>query len=335
MGLFFGIWFVASVIDIGPLAFLAAVVWFYSFFDCVNKVFQDDEEFYAQEDRYLFTGEQLERMNIKIFQERNLLVGGVLVVIGIYALWNNVVLHIISEYALLSPAVYQTIVNFGLVNVPVEYADAPLFATKPIDPDVQTNAKPFDGRIYLIVLDDLHISAQLTPRVRTSAKRLVQQMGANDVAAVVTTGGTTYAAQEFTGNKRLLTAAIDNFMGRSLRSSTLNRVDDYNRMRSSPTGVDSAPKDIEEHERAYFARNTLSSIKQLSEFMSGVRGRRKALVFFSEGIDYDILDVFTHQYAGDVRDATREAIAAATRANVSIYSVTPAAWWTPPATRWS
>ena len=113
MGLFFGIWFVASVINIGPLAFLAAVVWFYSFFDCVNKVFQDDEEFYVQEDRYLFTGEQLERMNIKIFQERNLLVGVVLVVIGIYALWNNVVLHIISEYSLLSPAVYQTITNFG------------------------------------------------------------------------------------------------------------------------------------------------------------------------------------------------------------------------------
>ncbi len=228
-----------------------------------------------------------------------------------------------GDFQLLEDGKPQSIVNFGLVNVPVEYADAPLFATKPIDPDVQTNAKPFDGRIYLIVLDDLHISAQLTPRVRASAKRLVQQMGANDVAAVVTTGGTTYAAQEFTGNKRLLSAAIDNFMGRGLRSSTLNRVDDYNRMRSSPTGVDSAPKDIEEHERAYFARNSLSSIKQLSEFMSGVRGRRKALVFFSEGIDYDVLDVFTHQYAGDVRDATREAIAAATRANVSVYSVDP------------
>jgi hypothetical protein len=113
MGLFFGIWFVASVIDIGPLAFLAAVVWFYSFFDCVNKVFQDDEEFYAQEDRYLFTGEQLERMNIKIFQERNLLVGIVLIVLGIYALWNSVVLHIISEYGLLAPAVYNAIVNLG------------------------------------------------------------------------------------------------------------------------------------------------------------------------------------------------------------------------------
>ncbi|HYE68221.1 MAG TPA: hypothetical protein VEA58_06380 [Anaerovoracaceae bacterium] len=113
MGLFFGLWMVASVINIGPLAFLAPVIWFYAFFDCVNKIFQNDDEFYMQEDHYLFTREQLESMNIHIFKERNLLIGGILILIGIYALWNNVVLHILSSYDLLSPAVYQAIVNFG------------------------------------------------------------------------------------------------------------------------------------------------------------------------------------------------------------------------------
>jgi len=113
MGLFFGLWMVASVINIGPLAFLAPVIWFYAFFDCVNKIFQNDDEFYMQEDHYLFNREQLESMNIHIFKERNLLVGGILILIGIYALWNNVVLHILSSYDLLSPAVYQAIVNFG------------------------------------------------------------------------------------------------------------------------------------------------------------------------------------------------------------------------------
>ena len=113
MGLFFGLWMVASVINIGPLAFLAPVIWFYAFFDCVNKIFQNDDEFYMQEDHYLFNREQLESMNIHIFKERNLLIGGILILIGIYALWNNVVLHILSVYDLLSPAVYQAIVNFG------------------------------------------------------------------------------------------------------------------------------------------------------------------------------------------------------------------------------
>jgi len=113
MGLFFGLWMVASVVNIGPLAFLAPVIWFYAFFDCVNKIFQNDDEFYMQEDRYLFTKEQLENMNINVFKERNLLIGAILILIGIYALWNNVVLHILSVYDLLSPAVYQVIVNFG------------------------------------------------------------------------------------------------------------------------------------------------------------------------------------------------------------------------------
>lgn len=115
MGLFFGLWMVASVVNIGPLAFLAPVIWFYAFFDCVNKIFQNDDEFYMQEDRYLFTREQLENMNINVFKERNLLIGTILILIGIYALWNNVVLHILSVYDLLSPAVYQAIVNFGTI----------------------------------------------------------------------------------------------------------------------------------------------------------------------------------------------------------------------------
>jgi hypothetical protein len=113
MGLFFGIWIVASVINIGPIAFLAAVVWFYAFFDCINRIFLADDEFYAQEDYYLFTREQMEKWNINLFKERNLLVGIVLIIIGIYALWNNVVLHIISDYGLLSAAAYQVILNIG------------------------------------------------------------------------------------------------------------------------------------------------------------------------------------------------------------------------------
>jgi VWFA-related protein len=218
----------------------------------------------------------------------------------------------------------QELVTFGLVNVPVERADAPLFVRQPIEPDVQTNAKAFDGRVYVLLLDDLHTAMQWTPRVRAAVKRFIErQMGANDLAAVVTTGGDTNAAQEFTGNKRLLMAAVDRFMGRGLRSATLNRLDDYNRLRSMNMVGDRALRDDDEHQRAYYARNTLDSIRSLSDFLAGVRGRRKALVLFSQGIDYDILDVFNNTYASDVRDQTREAIAAATRGNVSIYAVDP------------
>ena len=50
----------------------------------------------------------------------------------------------------------QAVTAFSLVNIPVERQERPLFASKPIEPDVRTNLQAADGRIYLIVLDDLH-----------------------------------------------------------------------------------------------------------------------------------------------------------------------------------
>ncbi len=216
----------------------------------------------------------------------------------------------------------QTLTNFGLVEIPIEYAEAPLFVKQPIEPDVQSNVKPFEGRVYVIVLDDLHVEALHTQMVRNAAKKFIQNaLGANDVAAVVNMQGT--ASQDFTGNKRLLMAAVDRFTGKALRSATLNRIDDYNNTVGTRAGATSTPRDTDDFERSYNATTTLDTLAQLSEYLSGIRGRRKAMVFFSEGIDYDITDVFNNQGASDVLQRTRDAIAAATRANVSIYSVDP------------
>ena len=216
----------------------------------------------------------------------------------------------------------QKITAFSVVNVPIERAERPLFVKQAIEPDIQTNVRAFEGRIYLLVLDDWHTDFTRTTRTRAAARRFVERvMGDNDLAAVVCTSGRTEASQEFTANRRLLLAAIDRFAGRGLRSATLNRRDDYSRLQSMGQG--DAPRDTEEGERAWQARSTLRTIQQVADFMAGVRGRRKALVFFSEGIDYDIVDVFNNPSANDVREDTRSAIAAATRANVSVYSIDP------------
>jgi hypothetical protein len=71
----------------------------------------------------------------------------------------------------------------------------------------------------------------------------------------------------------------------------------------------------------------LDTVRQLASYLGGVRGRRKALVLFSEGIDYDIYDVMNisgnSRDATDIMAATRDLIAEATRANVVIYGVEP------------
>ena len=214
----------------------------------------------------------------------------------------------------------QQVTAFSLVNIPVERAARPLFAAQPIEPDVRTNLQGADGRIYLIVLDDLHTSPLRSQRTRSAARLFVEKyIGANDTAAVVYTGGRSDASQDFTNSRRLLLQAVDKFMGRKLRSSTANKIDAAGRR------IDPSDKvtDIDDAERGYQARNALDTIKNLSEYLGNIRGRRKALVLFSEGIDYDITDVFANRDATTVMDATRDVLAAATRANVAVYGVDP------------
>ena len=67
----------------------------------------------------------------------------------------------------------------------------------------------------------------------------------------------------------------------------------------------------------------MSTLRQVADYLAGVRGRRKAVVYFSEGIDYDIDNTIGNRYASDLRDEMLAAIAAATRANVSFYGVDP------------
>jgi VWFA-related protein len=216
----------------------------------------------------------------------------------------------------------QSVTAFSLIDIPVQKFDPPLYKVRPIEPDVRSNKDEFDGRIFVIVLDDLHTSFQRSARVKAAAKQFIDRyLGANDVAAVVQTGGVKGSAQDFTSSHERLARAVDRFIGQKERSSTLEKIDDYNRNQMS--GSTSAPRDTSEQIRAYKARNTFIALKNTADYLAGIHGRRKAVVFISEGIDYDIYDQINNINATDVRAAGQDAIAAATRANVSFYAVDP------------
>lgn len=230
-----------------------------------------------------------------------------------------------EDFTVLEDGKPQKVTAFSLVNIPVERAERPLFAAKPIDPDVRNNLQTADGRIYVIVLDDLHTSALRSQRTRAAARMFIQKyVGANDIAAVVHTSGRSDAGQEFTTSQTRLLAAVDKFMGRKLTSATQNMINDVNNR--AGTGLASDPaRDMDDKERGFNARSALDTVRNIASYLGNVRGRRKAIVFLSEGIDYNIdnplSDTFTE--ASTVIDATRDMIAAATRANVAIYAVDP------------
>src|SRR5919201_443381 len=132
-----------------------------------------------------------------------------------------------EDFQVLEDGKPQTIATFSIVDIPIERFDRPLFAKQPIEPDVKTNERPFDGRVYVMVIDDLHTNFGRSQRVKTAAKQFIERrLGANDLMAIVHTAGPSDANQEFTSNKRLLLAAVDRTMGKKLRSATLTRTEE-------------------------------------------------------------------------------------------------------------
>ena len=240
-----------------------------------------------------------------------------------------------ADFQVFEDGVLQKVTAFSLIDIPVALSDRPLFVPQDIEPDVRSNATGPDGRLYVLLLDDINTDATRTNRVRAAAKQFIERnMGANDLAAVIHTSGRADGSQDFTSSRRLLTQAVDRFMGRKLRSATLNRIDMYNLTRGGVSGATAT--DPEQTERLFKAEGVLMTIGSLADWLAGVHGRRKAVVFFSEGIDYNIWDTMG---PGGVpvnpADATRrgdgtilisraqDAIAAATRANVNIYAIDP------------
>jgi VWFA-related protein len=221
----------------------------------------------------------------------------------------------------------QSISNFSLVDIPLERADRPLFAERPIEPDVRSNERPFEGRVYAMILDDLHTAPLRSQRVKAAARQFIERnVSANDLMAVLYTGGRAQDAQEFTNNKRFLLASVDKFMGQKLDSPTITRNEQF--FRQNDTGATGGIYDPDDQMRARNARSMLETLRKVSEWFGGIHGRRKTLLLFSEGIDYDITDIIRDggappSSALDIITDIRDAISATTRSNVSIYTVDP------------
>ena len=111
MTLLFGTIFFAALLGMEPILFLLPILWFYSFFDTINKNSMKDEDFYKLEDHYLFN------MN---FSELSVLLQGkfrkvialVFIIIGASLLFSNFT------------SILQTIIGWDAYNQISNYFDA-------------------------------------------------------------------------------------------------------------------------------------------------------------------------------------------------------------------
>ena len=225
----------------------------------------------------------------------------------------------------------QTIDRLSFVEIPIERAGLRAAAVPPFDSaqgrhDVRTNLQRFAGRLYVLLLDDVQTSPPRAVRVKAAARRFVEEnFEPDDLASVVHVSGLGAPNQDFTSDARLLLASIDRFQGRKTRSEMLNRLDEFNRLRQLKANMAvaveaSEAKDPDEAVRAHDARGAFEAIAGIGRRLAPVRGRRKALLWFGEGVSYDMFDLSRTQ-APSVIESARTAVAAATRANLVIYGV--------------
>jgi VWFA-related protein len=222
-----------------------------------------------------------------------------------------------DDFELFEDGKAKTIAAFTLVRVPVERSAA---SAGP-DPDVASNRVPFNGRVFLLLLDDVHTAPIHTTSVRKAAREFVERhMAANDLAAVVFASGQA-VGQDLTSSRPRLVATIERFVGRKLMSATSAAAEDREMNRyvlptdNPPPGLAAFTMEL----RILRGKGTLVALGRLAEFLGRIPGPRKTLVYFSEGVD--VWATGAGRDPTEVREALREGIAAAGRGNVSIYPI--------------
>jgi VWFA-related protein len=245
----------------------------------------------------------------------------------------------VSAFEVYEDGQLQQVSTFSLVKIPFSPARPAADASSPerIEPDVRSNDPATGGRVYILLLDDLHVAPLRSGLVKSAARTFVERhLTPNDIAAILYTSGRSDASQEFTSSPSLLLRSIDKFMGRKLRSAMLERLDAYNLRPDEETRADMRMNRIADPlalMRADQAKSMLATLTSVADLLSRSSGQRKAVLLFSEGLDYELqmgavqtssgLTTFTNVDAPVLLEELRQMIRASARANVTIYGVDP------------
>jgi VWFA-related protein len=133
-------------------------------------------------------------------------------------------------------------------------------------------ANDTSGRVFLTVVDDLHLDARGTSQVRSLLKRISKELiHDGDLFGVVSTGKSSIAIN-LTYDRQRLDQAINRIMGEALRPSEILAV---------PQGQQGSP---EIRHRAHVA---FSTVYEILNKLSEIHDRRKTVIYLSNGYDFN------------------------------------------------
>ena len=128
------------------------------------------------------------------------------------------------------------------------------------------------GRIFLIVIDDFHLQARDTPRIRDWMKRILRSLiHDGDMFGIVSTGHSSISEQP-TYDRQVLNAAIERVTGGALTPREIIQ------------GMQTSQGPVELRHRAQVA---FATVYELMRNLEKVQSRRKTVIYISSGYDFD------------------------------------------------
>jgi VWFA-related protein len=233
------------------------------------------------------------------------------------------------EFEIYEDGVKQTLVTFSLTHGGRTFTPSPTPEASPgiLLPPARPSANG-EGRVFLIFIDDAHLEASQTPRIRDLfgkvSRRLIHQ---GDLFGILSTGPSSIAI-EMTYDQRRLAEAQRKIMGNGLTPTDILEI---------PAGGQ-GPAEVRHRVHVAFS-TAYDVVRRLAE----IRDRRKALIYISNGYDLNPFaeereqrqaeraggertDPFAKQNQfsdADLASQLSELTRAATRANVTIFTVDP------------
>jgi VWFA-related protein len=218
-----------------------------------------------------------------------------------------------EEFEVFEDGTPRPIVTFAAVNLPVPEPRPPRRL------DVSSNGSADDGRVFFLVLDDVHTLRERSEAVKQVARRLIERLRPQDQVAALWVSLARDGARELTTNHAAVLDAIEAF---AARQATVER-------RVRPTVV--PLPDIEGGEAIRLMRppddlqklfegaRPFNIVADVSNFLAAIPRRRKAMVYIGQGPARELLRDEGPLDAMEVE--VIRAITAARRANVAFYAI--------------